>query len=164
MTQQNPAQTSAHPSGGERVQPGSPLLGEVKRGGELDTSGEIVLPYPHLHPNPRGYQWPDLDPFTQGYIEALFADGISIRGYGGLMACLAPNKKPCGFSDLAPETLAAILKDFAAWHYGQFRLPGVNTSAMGRSVWAQRQRGELQRFPPLTAYLGGDSKVYLRAA
>lgn len=44
-------------------------MGEFK----LDTSGEIVLPYPHLHPHPRGYRWSDLDPFTQGYVEALFA-------------------------------------------------------------------------------------------
>lgn len=43
MTTQNPARTSVHPSGGERVQPGGPLPGEVQRGG--DTQQIVSLRY-----------------------------------------------------------------------------------------------------------------------
>jgi len=91
-------------------------------------------------PTLRRWRWEDLDPFTQGYIEAM--------GVGT-------------FSDLAPETLAAILKDCERFqkYSGKPR-----THLYGGIMWKQRGFGMLPQYPPLTPYLGDDGKVYLREA
>lgn len=71
------------------------------------------------------------------------------------------NKRLPGFSDLAPETLAAILRDCEAF----LKTPGQsNRDGDGRSFWALRQKGLYAHigFPPLNPYLGDDGKVYLR--
>lgn len=96
-------------------------------------------------------------------------------GYG-LKAPLCP---PCGqyfaesdfpvwtFSDLAPETLAAIRKDCAAANDGKW-LGYRDTAGCGAMFWKERQQGFLNgdgpKFPPLTVSLGDDGKVYLREA
>lgn len=127
----------------------------------LDTSGAVCAP----HKNAAGQTfvstlWSDLSPFAQGYVEAMFAGGVSIRGYGGLMRVLQPKAKRVGFSDLAPSTLAAILKDCAARQAQH--APDITRAIVGRMFWNHRQRGVVgAEFPPLTAYLGDDGKVYL---
>jgi hypothetical protein len=68
-----------------------------------------------------------------------------------------------GFSDLAPETLAAILKDCEALSVtieGEFE----PDSEDGDHAWKVRQSGLWGAYPPLTPYLGDDGKVYLREA
>jgi len=106
--------------------------------------------------------WSDLSPFTQGYIEALFAselpDGAQLRG----------NHIPLGFSDLAPETLARIIADCEAQgaHYNQPN-DAKRHAHLGRDFWLDGQRAALcfknhdgsPRFPPLTVQLGDDGKV-----
>lgn len=115
----------------------------------LDTSGEIVLPYPHLHPEPRGYRWSDLDPFTQGYVEALFVSEQNDRGHG--ISC---------FSDLSPEALAMILADCAE---AQSSPPPWLWPVTGEEFWRARNVVSSIRFPPLTASLGDDGKVRLES-
>lgn len=102
----------------------------------LDTSGRVD----HVHPgNGRTYQvdWPELDAFTQGYIEALFFTNASYS-YDELYEK--------GFSDLAPETLAAIIDDCAKF---QAANAGVLADAYardygedqaGRDFWYTRNR------------------------
>lgn len=71
--------------------------------------------------------WPDLDAFTQGYIEALFftceapgvdretfesADHQEAMAAGAADGCLPGD---AGFDDLSPGALAAIMRDCAAF-------------------------------------------------
>lgn len=114
----------------------------------LDTSGFVPKPGPDPMSwmTPHHWGWNALDPFTQGYIEALLTAFWNTVLY-------ATRIKPRGFRDLAPETLAAILKDCAD-------PPKFMTS--GAQLWEMRQLNNLARFPPLTPYLGVDGKVYLR--
>lgn len=122
----------------------------------LDTSG-FVEGRPEGVRTKRFY-WTDLDPFAQGYVEALLTAFWNTVLY-------ATRIKPRGFRDLAPETLAAILKDCAA-QPGNDHLVCTTTRQHDNGVlfWRKRQRGEVEGFPPLTPYLGGDGKVYLREA
>lgn len=178
------------------VTPESPASGEVKREGfTLDTSGEVALGpcarcagngeiitdrerYLSPHPGDAGdagtadcpdcggrgelpaYVWSDLDAFTQGYVEALFESG------GGRIGPVF--QWVCGFSDLAPETLARIIADCAAVaDFAEFFAdnPGASFWLNRQSAWpawSDRRPRLVDRFPPLTAYLGDDGKVYLR--
>ena len=113
----------------------------------LDTSGEVWL-----EPAPLGsiIAWPDLDPFTQGYITSIAMDKSWVDGRASF-----------AFSDLAPSTLAAILKDCG--DYREVRPRDVSAYA-GKCFWTWRQAGEFPPFPPLTPSLGDDGRVYLRAA
>ena len=139
----------------------------------LDTSGRVD----HVHPgNGRTYQvdWPELDTFTQGYIEALFFTDASDSD---------DELYEKGFSDLAPETLAAIIDDCAkfqaldAWK-GADRFP--DDARGGRDFWYTRNghgcgfwdgdwsepyatslTTASKAFRSLDAYLGDDGKVYL---
>ncbi len=143
----------------------------------LDTSGAVVMaaadhnyeagayrvcrrcgcePHPPAG-EPRLIRWSDLSPFAQGYVEGLFA-AIEYP------ACQDTAYLPKGFSDLAPETLAAILKDCEAQeHRAVFKGPDAGRVA-GDLFWILRQRGELAACPPLVPYLGDDGRVYLREA
>ncbi len=112
----------------------------------LDTSGFV----------PHSYQWSDLSPFEQGYVEAMFAS--EYRG-----ARLGDAK---GFSDLAPETLAAILRDCEIFRSG-YGLPesymaNQKASKRGGEMWHSRQTGGFDILPPLTPYLDDTGKVRLR--
>lgn len=126
----------------------------------LDTSGAVALPEPArvgvaTLPN---IVWPDLDAFTQGYVEAL------LKSVGDLTCRIGWGQLVVRFSDLAPETRAAILKDCTAWVE---RYPHLRDSRFaGDDFWRSRQRGYwiAQAFRPLTATLGDDGKVYLREA
>jgi|GEM_PF-1780737 len=134
---------------------------------KLDTSGEVT-PTPDTS---RGFthgmatQWGDLSPFTQGYIEALFAENepngsldTSDRfdlphGRGGVC-------REAGFSDLAPETLARIITDCEA---ARRRLDSDDAEDAGAVFWRLRQEGHyvggLINFPPLTVQLGDDGLI-----
>ena len=114
----------------------------------LDTSGAV-----EMRPNqpPRmassAVVWSDLDPFTQGYIEALLQSlGVALtdNGYRVVDVC---------FRALAPEALARIMEDCRAHQRDAHR-----SGFTGRQWWAyQAKRG-------LTPYLGDDGKVYLKDA
>lgn len=124
----------------------------------LDTSG-------YVGPTdlPNGTQalavtWSHLDPFGQGYIEALFATPEGTREGRGLAAC------GYGFRHLAPETMAAILRDCANWKRDFGRSPNWDTRHGGEMFWHDRQTSALfgRGYGPLTPYLGDDGRVYLR--
>jgi len=144
---------------------------------QLDTSGDVG-PFPATGPYAiPGFQsvngsatthaaWSDLDPFTQGYVEAAL-QGDARHETPGAVSFHRP-VKGWAFSDLAPETLARIVEDcskFRSLEVGPYR---QNTTLCGRAFW--ELRGSTVRvvattaFPPLTAYLGDDGKVYLREA
>lgn len=79
-------------------------------GFQLDTSGVVHMPAPGNPGSvgPLAYvQWRDLDAFTQGYIEALFFTEEEALGQYA--------ENAYGFRDLAPETLARIMRDHAAF-------------------------------------------------
>lgn len=79
---------------------------------QLNTSGTVKST--EVAPNRAGfkadgvYSWGSLDAFTQGYIEALF-----FTENESLLEQLTG--EDYGFSDLAPETLADIIADCAAF-------------------------------------------------
>lgn len=135
---------------------------------QLDTTGAILLPQSSAE-NPFGKwasdatQWDDLSPFTQGYIEALFAElhqtpVVQECGRGGWNV---------GFFDLAPETLARIIADCERMRqvFGWLGPKDADGAPVewfqeeGRSAWKYRQNGDLPNFPPLTVQLGDDGKV-----
>lgn len=122
----------------------------------LDTSGSIYVPFSRPEGELAGctWIWSDLDPFTQGYIEALLRD-VEIAFPDGC------DSDAARFRDLAGETLDHIRKDCAAAN----TLSVTFRPKTGRAFWEKRQAGFYGRtFPPLTPYLGDDGKVYLRAA
>jgi hypothetical protein len=138
----------------------------------LDTSGIVNCWFENrLGVNVGPTYWTDLDAFSRGYIEALFdSAGLAIVDHwgGGEDDC---DERFAGFSDLAPSTLAAILKDCAAENAipKEGRVMGVAGGVdreAGRDFWKWRQKGVWAdgRFPPLTPYLGDDGKIYLREA
>lgn len=89
----------------------------------LDTSGEVWWPGPEGH----SLEWSDLTPFTQGYTaEYLKAAGAT------------------RFDQLAPDTLAAIMKDCARF---SARHPSPDR---GAAFWRARQSGALPNYPPLS--------------
>jgi hypothetical protein len=123
---------------------------------QLDTSGGVSLPLDGG--GTRWRSWDGLDAFAQGYVEALLSPSDDrTRTYQ--VGSVEVHRRPARFSDLAGETLAAILKDCA-----------VAASILGRNhlaedgAWfwndGQRQPG----FPPLTPEIRDDGRVYLRGA
>lgn len=133
---------------------------------QLDTSG-LVRAAPGTWFNCNGarhgaLQFGTLSPFTQGYIEALFA-GIEYP------AAQDTAYLPKGFSDLAPETLARIIADERTY----LTLPGFDmegSTFIGQKAWVQRQAGwpvapfglvdeYRAALPPLTVQLGDDGMV-----
>jgi hypothetical protein len=117
----------------------------------LDTSGYVGT----FHTGQPAVAWSDLDPFTQGYIEALFeAAGLAIidkwgEGEG------EQDENWAGFSDLAPETLSRIIEDCAGGEWG-----GHSSAHGGREFWRSRQEGnQTPRHTPLNVTLGDDGKV-----
>ena len=125
----------------------------------LDTSGVIHFGGDAYRPAGH-FRWPDLDPFTQGYVEAAKQAFPlpTMPDPGGETP--SHMQLDWGFSDLASETLATILKDCArALSFGRY----ANTEAEGRVFWRSRQTGRHgDGFPPLTISLGDDGKVYLK--
>lgn len=138
-------------------------------GFQLDTSGTVAHPT-QRHNNGDRVQvaWKHLDPFTQGYVEALFAGPLTELRRDREDE-IGMNIDPLAFSDLAPESLARIIEDCAAFQNFTAGL-GFKTGAVeGRRFWDGRAAGLPPgpwgaAFPPLTAYLADDGKVYLREA
>jgi hypothetical protein len=115
----------------------------------LDTSGSI----PNLYRAGAGYPqrmwWSDLDAFTQGYVEALLVSMASPPNYWGHV--FVPR-----YTDLVPETLAAILLDCArAQRLGVAEQWGTDDRRAGAAFWALQSITQ-------TPYLGDDGKFYLR--
>lgn len=117
----------------------------------LDTSGAVEAIENDGSPLMR---WPHLTPFEQGYVEAMLTTSIRwpdpAEGYG-------PSSSVVRFSDLAPETLAAIRKDCADFEvkYGERPL-----QEHGCGFWVGRQAGRhMPGFPPLTVTLNDAGKV-----
>jgi hypothetical protein len=128
---------------------------------QLDTSGVVTLPPTEAagHDSPAPLAWRNLDPFTQGYVEAAL-QGEARRETPGAVALHRP-VKGWAFSDLAPETLARIIEDCAAFRAAH-KTYAITHKLAGREFWEDRQAGSLATFPPLTASLGDDGKVYLQ--
>lgn len=139
---------------------------------QLDTSG-FVLPLKRYDPKWNaetvGYEWSDLNPFTQGYVEALFASEAMLELWRSARPAMEAEKYGShmlwvpGFSDLAPETLARIMEDCAAFRAVYAVKVGEERLA-GELLWRWRQAETLggtdaARLPPLTPYLGDDGKV-----
>jgi hypothetical protein len=134
----------------------------------LDTSGAIRTTSP---PNNIHHAfWSDFDPFTQGYVEALFASLIAeLRESGDCLPNLngAGISFGVGFSDLSPEALALILRDCAAIKEAL----GCELDARdGREIWNDRAKrfpgGSLalymrNRFPPLRVFLSDEGRICL---
>lgn len=105
--------------------------------------------------------WEDLDPFTQGYVEALF-QSVQVDALGATYAerpLLIP-----AFSSLAPETLARIMADCEAYWIEYDKMWGLSRHPEGQRrqgavLWNDRQRGIVTNYPPLTVHLGDDGKV-----
>jgi hypothetical protein len=131
----------------------------------LDTSGAV--------PMGRGeniglagvnLRWddPQMTPFVRGCAEGVLREVFEFA--------TLPDGSPYGFRHLAPETLAAILKDCerlleignrpgaSGWDEGRAR-------EQGAGFWVGRQGGVwAPTFPPRIPYLGDDGRVYLREA
>lgn len=133
---------------------------------KLDTSGMVYPMEPRVRlpaGDANAIKWSDLSPFAQGYVEAAFAS-LSPRGYRYETGSSAPEYRPWAFSDLAPETLAAMLKDCER---RAEPLEQLGTHAYGGgNFWRDRQVGHLieRGFPPVALYLGGDGLIHQREA
>lgn len=128
----------------------------------LDTSGRVLAApnAPHAAP---AYCWSDLNAFRQGYVGAALDEAnATVWPDGRRIGAL-----DLGFRHLAPETLAAMVKDCE-------RMMGFYASkpsqGEGSLAWAYRQHGKFLQFPltadlkPVTLYLGDDGKVRQREA
>jgi hypothetical protein len=130
----------------------------------LDTSGVVE----HWRDNKLGVKvgptyWSDLDAFTQGYVEALFASlpRNAIHGLPIAMGTADVEGHFVGFSDLSREALAMILADCAAFR-DQIAWRLNLTQEVGAKIWRARQADKWSpTFPPLTVSLGDDGKVRL---
>jgi len=116
---------------------------------QLDTSGRVECSASF---QPLGWTiWSDFTPFTQGYIEALFA---SIEYPAAQDTAYLPK----AFSDLAPATLARIIEDCAVELFS--RDGDEDLRVEGEAFWDERQDSlRHPNFPPLTVHLGDDGKV-----
>lgn len=111
----------------------------------------------------RAWEWSDLSPFVQGYVEALFASEADALDAMEPDAGLGRREGLwLGFSDLAPETLARIIADCEAiTQDGREFSAACSLSYEGATFWANRAAGEYADLRPLTVQLGDDGKVRL---
>ena len=118
---------------------------------QLDTSGAIRLPDSLLTGALRQtITWPDLSPFTQGYIEALFAGSLEAIREDAFQRGLALSRRhswaQIAFSDFAPEALARIIADceaMAATEVGEKPfLKGAPYSRFPLASWLQQRDTE----------------------
>lgn len=110
------------------------------------------------------YEFEDLSPFAQGYVEALFASHRQDLGTATYYANDQREWRDAAFSDLAPEALAMILADCDRW-IQLYPATGRGT-ANGARFWELRNLQLITRtdFPPLRVYLNDDGKVSLSQA
>lgn len=122
----------------------------------LDTSGTVELDAPTSNGEPAAYEWSDLDAFTQGYIEALFftenAPQVSTEEFrtetyqADMAEGMTDGSIPgdVGFGALAPEALADIIADCAAFEakakglLGQAYEREYDEAQAGRDFWYTR--------------------------
>ena len=133
---------------------------------ELDTSGVVMIEFaPGCD---QLVTWERLAPFTQGYVEALFADGIR-DGYEETAESATPRHVLAGrvlhlgFSDLAPATLQRIMEDCEAYKE-RFTATTQRTEMFGAHFESRRRRGLYTDFgfPPQTLILAEDGLIYAR--
>lgn len=128
----------------------------------LDTSGTVpVQVTPASHQN---VGWIDLDAFTQGYVEAAFASEYRDGKFATAMKARRRDMRLPGFSDLAPDTLAAMMADCEAFQtlYGEEGDGGAD----GEKFWKTRQLGWWREtgFTVTTLYLSEDGLIHHREA
>lgn len=126
---------------------------------QLDTNGFVGLNLDgKVDPdwmNETAWTFADLNAFTQGYIEAMFA-GAAQDG-GSILMTLGAFY---GFSALAPETLSRIIADCEANTRNMVEtFSDTAHRHAGGQFWTMRQEDRAGRFPPLTIQLGDDGKV-----
>lgn len=134
----------------------------------LDTSGAVNI----VHEGPAGsWGWDDLSPFAQGYVEEMWLWAYHDGQFSTAMKARRRDMKLPGFSDLAPATLAAVLRDCEAFcARGRGAINFAETTQAGGRFWVARQTGFPQAgskalcdaFPPLVPYLADDGLIYLR--
>lgn len=90
-------------------------------------------------------------------IQVLFPDGR-----GGQFFPFECSNARLGFSDLHPETIAAIRSDCAAFRSASYS--GADTKDHGDAFWFARQTlpNNASGFPPLTPFLDDEGRVRLR--
>lgn len=122
----------------------------------LDTSGAVETPNSGGQVR-RGWLWPDLSPFEQGYggkmARALYHQLVADKIYPDEAHHIV------AFRNWAPETLAAIRNDCAKFRPARF--PEKLQAHYGACFWGDRQRGLEPGFPVLTATLSEDGRVRL---
>lgn len=136
---------------------------------QLDTSGRVCLPPVKGIKAQRLalVSWPDLSPFAQGYVEALFAASWSSlfeQFVAKNMSEAADHEdRVCPeFTDLAPETLARIMADCERVQKNPEWWPdAADPHDEGATFYHQRQIPHVDAFPPLTPYLGDNGLIYL---
>jgi hypothetical protein len=120
---------------------------------QLDTSGFVRGP---CGTSAGRKFWSDLDPFAQGYVEALFGELVAALCEGQDEDAMTYRLAHLlGFDALAPETLARIMEDCAT---ARRLVPSENSSDDGRNFW------RVCSVAGTTPYLGDDGKIYLREA
>lgn len=86
---------------------------------------------------------------------------------GGYIAAIRASHPEIGNAPFSPETLARIREDCEA-HEKAYPLTAHDPRrhSRGFNFWRNRQAGMWTKsgWPPLTLFLGGDGKVYLRDA
>jgi hypothetical protein len=137
---------------------------------QFDTSSYVRMVPSDVKSTPKDYlRWPDLSPFEQGYVEAMFAE-VHHNYHWATGDFGAPDDYSAGpaFRHLAPETLARIRKDCAAIGPYSASKFYADSQRQGAHFWFDRnhvaEHGEhyFAKLPPLAPYLGNDGKVYLR--
>jgi hypothetical protein len=117
--------------------------------------------------------WGDLDPFTRGYVEAMFADvcddEVDVAGLNAFVQAGNDARlkyRPFGFSDLAPETLARIIADC---EYVTANMRGKDRHVReltdeGAAFWRARRGRGSYGLSPLILTIGEDGKVRFAGA
>ncbi len=120
-------------------------------GFQLETSGAVQMPEPFEKYGRGFWDWSDLSPFVQGYVEAL------LRHLNRDL--LVDGEVP--FGRIAPETLARIMEDCETIQRMFSNFSEVFPINPGREFYIRRQRGNYRShgFPPLTVSLNDDGKV-----
>lgn len=136
---------------------------EQTAGVALDTSGRVAGDVGGLA---VWREFEELSPFQQGYVKAAL-HRLSVDLLAQWLDDVDAYRAPA-FRDLAPEALAAMLKDCQeVGDYAEFFAvdPGTSFWLNRQSewpAWGERRLRLVPRFPPLTLYLGDDGKIYQR--
>lgn len=121
----------------------------------LDTSGRIAGHHGGLA---VWYEFEDLSLFAQGYVEAALSTLTQGDEEDGLYWVAR-------FSDLAPATHAAMLKDCNEWA-GEIAQQTYSAETEGRRFYERRSQGHYMNLGlrPLTLFIGDDGRVYQKVS